>query len=421
MLKYYNKVNKIGNHYYVKKVFRDSINQYRVDEVVKTGLYDLHGKLLVKPIYDDIGRFQEGLAEVVVGSECSSCWDAKACVTFWHKGDHGFINTKGKVVIPLQYSSVGEFHEGVAWTVSTRNDGSNYWYYIDKNNQKQFYYNFTEAERFQGGIAKVKYKVNGRTFINYINHKGDFLVKKLFDFVEEFSPRKLRTFRRKGHYGFLDTLGNELIKPTYDYVETNNKFYSDLYDARLVKNAGKYGFIDDKTSAIIVPMQYDSIWSASKNKFWAKKGRYIGCISPKGVVLIPFAYESASYFVKNIALIGKNNRYGYVDTLGREITPVIYEKAFDFSEGMALVGNDEKYGYINRTGEVVIPLSYDKALSFGGGKASAKKSFFYVEIDKKGEWVNWKFDFYMRTIIVLTTLTLLVIGLYFIMRKFDLV
>jgi hypothetical protein len=73
-------------------------------------LINKSGKEITKPLFDSIGVFKEGMAEVVLNNK-------------W-----GFINKKGKIVVPPKYHVAFPFENGLAFVAV-----KNAWCaYIDK-------------------------------------------------------------------------------------------------------------------------------------------------------------------------------------------------------------------------------------------------------------------------------------------------
>ncbi|MEL7655199.1 MAG: WG repeat-containing protein, partial [Bacillota bacterium] len=89
---------------------------------------------VIEPVYEaDWPIFTEGLAQVGEDNRC------------------GFIDQKGKVVIPFSYKEAYNFSEGLA---AVRKDKK--WGYIDKKGQQIIPFLFDEAFEFGDGLAPVK-------------------------------------------------------------------------------------------------------------------------------------------------------------------------------------------------------------------------------------------------------------------------
>lgn len=110
-------------------------------------MIDKNGQSLLQDDYDLLGVFSDGLAQV-------------------HKdGKIGFINRQGVLVIPLVYDVCGapNFSEGF---VAVCKQGA--WGYIDKKGTVVADFQYTKAEPFLHGLAKIEQE--GKQ--GYLNSKG---------------------------------------------------------------------------------------------------------------------------------------------------------------------------------------------------------------------------------------------------------
>lgn len=97
------------------------------------GLIDQHGRWIVKPKYDAVGNFSEGMASVI------------------RDGRSGYINRKGKIVIPLDYRFAGDFSEGLVPALK-----QDRWGFLNKHGQWVIPPRFDQAGPFSDGLAYVK-------------------------------------------------------------------------------------------------------------------------------------------------------------------------------------------------------------------------------------------------------------------------
>jgi hypothetical protein len=134
----------------------------RVSTNGKWGVINTDGEWVVKPVYDKIGEFCEGLACVVKGKK------------------YGYINTKGKVVIKVKYK------------YPTITDVSFY--------------------RFSYGLAKVE--VNGKW--GYMNKKGKVVIKAKYDGAEVFAEGGYGRVSTGQGLKYINTKGKVVSKVVYD-------------------------------------------------------------------------------------------------------------------------------------------------------------------------------------------------------------
>jgi hypothetical protein len=126
----------------------------------KWGYVDTTGKFVIQPRFNYAKSFSEGLAAVNIG-----------------EGKWGYIDRSGKFVIPAKFGidelgSDGHlFSEGLALVYSGEDP-----VFIDKQGNTVLKPNFTDVERFVGGLAAVKNKhESGEEWRGYIDKKGKFV------------------------------------------------------------------------------------------------------------------------------------------------------------------------------------------------------------------------------------------------------
>jgi hypothetical protein len=131
-----------ANLYAQKKAnWEDFVSFYRDG---KWGFRKKSGGMVIKPEYEEVSEFfSEGLAAVK------------------YKGEWGFIDETGEVVIPIRYKMAFYFREGLAHVY----DGEK-WGYIDKKNKTVIPFVYSVANPFINGEARVSLDGNNEFFIN---------------------------------------------------------------------------------------------------------------------------------------------------------------------------------------------------------------------------------------------------------------
>ena len=277
------------------------------------------------------GFFREGLADVQ------------------KDGKWGFIDTGGKIVIPLEYVYVDHFCEGLASVAKNGKMG-----FIDTAGEVVIPLDYDGAWRFREGLAAVK---------------------------------------KDGKWEFIDTTGKIVITLDYDEARWFNEGLA------AVKKDSKWGFIDTN-GKIVIPLNYDEAQGFNEGLAAVKKDGKWGCIDANGKIVIPLDYDSALLFNEGLAAVEKDGKWGYIDAHGKTAVPLEYDFADRFCEGLATVRSgsfeEGKYGYIDVTGKIAIPLEYDGALSFSEGLAAVKKDGKWGFIDTGGKiMVPLEYDEFM--------------------------
>lgn len=152
--------------------------------------------------YDDISDFHEGLLAV--------CKNQK-----W-----GYINSKGKEVIPCKYEYSCDFSEGLACVYLEGDDLPIA--FIDKNGNTviEGFYGDTQ----QGGFWIISFE-NGKCFVFdkerdgfWIDKEGKKTNEPQETDKEDGVASDYVAFSDNGVYGMKDSLGNVVIEPKYSYI-----------------------------------------------------------------------------------------------------------------------------------------------------------------------------------------------------------
>lgn len=147
---------------------------------VKWGFVDSTYSIRIKPMYDEVGDFQNGFARVIIGPfvgiidtlgniivpikydyiwnfECQCDGLTRVRV----KGKNGFINNKGIEVIETKYYAVGYVSEGLI-NVAIQDSGKSKWGFINLKGETVIPFKYDYAYDFRNGRASVE--LNGEYF-----------------------------------------------------------------------------------------------------------------------------------------------------------------------------------------------------------------------------------------------------------------
>jgi hypothetical protein len=130
-------------------------------------------------------------------------------------------------------------------------------------------------------------------------------------------------------YGVIDTLGNLIVAPTYQYLkgfEYNN--YA------LVRKAEKWGIINEHGTEIHT-CSYDWIdfpEFGNNEKFVAQKDSKQGVITFSGQILLPFVYDRIELLSKTYFAIYQNGKAGIADSSGKIIISPQFDRVALFTD-----------------------------------------------------------------------------------------
>ena len=201
----------------------------------KWAFFDLKRKKYIsKFIYEDLWSFHEGLAMVKIGK------------------NYGFINTKGKVVLDPIYRQVRMMSFSCGLACVRNQEGK--WGYIDKTGKVIIDYKFGEADWFQENKAFVQDNWGEAGY--FIDQSGQRIFDKTFDKVWAFKDGLCGVTINEKH-GVIDSLGNWLVEPKYDWIHV---FYHDGWIAFFNRIDGKtkWGILNIRGEEVL-PAEYSNI------------------------------------------------------------------------------------------------------------------------------------------------------------------
>ena len=176
------------------------------------------GKEAIPFEYDDMGDYSDGLIWVEKDNKC------------------GYIDIQNRVIIQLKYDVANNFSDGLA-AVGKR-DGyfnavvgrvPNYKIgFIDKSDNVVIPFQFqpqlsSTIPEFREGLAPMGVSSSNYWGLNvgYINRKGDFVIKPIYDRAEPF-VNGLGKVNRNDKEGFVNSTGEEVVPVKFDYVHFEN-------------------------------------------------------------------------------------------------------------------------------------------------------------------------------------------------------
>lgn len=290
--------------------------------------------------YTYVGSMKEG--RLLVSPNATSGLTPKRLV---EEMRFGYVDTLGKMVIPMRFDYATDFAEGLA-LVGTGKCKVRKFGYIDTTGRIVVPIEYDDAEIPCEGLLKVmRCDASGNPQWGYLSTSGTTVVPmeygELLDPAEGVIAAARGEWRSgedsseqtfEGTYGFLDYQGKEAIP--FRYV-----------DARSFQNG---------LAAVAIAGKYYPKW---------------GFIDRKGQLRIPHDYYEVGDFQEDLAVaarvVGGKLYYGYIDSEGHEVIPLRYASAEDFHDGIALVSDFSDSNYapfylIDRKGTSQLPYAlYD--------------------------------------------------------------
>lgn len=358
----------------------------------------------IKSKYEVTGEFHEGLAKVMNRDK------------LW-----GYIDKKGKEVIPCQFRKAFDFHEGMA-LVSNDERGFGY---IDKNGELKIPYLFSDGNDFCEGLAAVMIETSK---CGYINKEGKFVVEPIYDDAEDFhegmgivkdhQTKKMAHIDREGNeynwskwvHSFVngrtlvnsnDNLyeiekGRESLKGLKPLLIEGIEIGEESCGHRLIKGRNeRFGFLDKEFNKKIPCIFLEADWFYDDAAIIKITDELIGFVTTSGKIIAfhnKSDYECIRRFSEGLApvkdLLGK---WGFIDKNGKEVIPCKYTEVDNFSEGLAgVIDENGCFYYINKNGtkKITIPNIYKSKLVVGDNVIEIESKTERNLIEKKIKVVN---------------------------------
>ena len=288
------------------------------------------------------------------------------------KGKKGMIDSQNKIIIPFEYSKVGN-------PCHTSNGYSIIW--VEKDG-KLGIYNDDGKELQPCDIDKAYILTENNSIeLSYTDCPST-------DYIY---------IVRNGLTGLISGSTFETIIPCmYEYlspIKTSKAFY---------KANGKWGIIDTNNKTIQLAI-YDNVEidgstlseqkmpsMAFQSNMYVRNNGKVGMLKANGEDFIPVKYDSLGMYSDNMLVAKVGDKYGFLNEYGKETVPFIYPQAHDYSEGLAAVVNDNgKYLFIDKLGNVAIkPKEYDRVDNFLNGTCKVYRKDKVWEIDREGKKVK---------------------------------
>jgi len=329
---------------------------------------------IVPPKYDDVGMFSDGMVAVRLDNK-------------W-----GYVDKSGKLVIPLEYSVAGDFHEGLAMIGTGFGETLRYGY-INKAGEMVVSPKYWMADSFSDGLALVYIGEGGTNKYGYIDKTGKEIVPLKYNagvmFSEGLAVVGIGNWETGYLYGYIDKSGNEVIPLKY---QNAGGFFQGLAAVAVDdnKNGIKYGYID-KSGNVVIPLKYDEADSfreglATIRQGDSDTGKY-GYINMLGEVVIAPKYETATGFFDGIAQVSVNGEFFFIDKSGKTVEPSAFDRL-----GYVTFRDPEngKWGVVGKAGNIIVPPTYDFIASMYEGSEGFYEGIAPVRV---GNWSTGKWGF----------------------------
>jgi len=327
---------------------------------------------LIKPRYELVNDFSEGLAAVKTGNQ-------------W-----GYVNLKGKLVIPAKYTVGASFSEGLA-AVSMGKKGG----FINKKNEMVIPLRKGNFNSFSDGRAvyfKPSEKPNAspyETTYGFVDKTGKMVIAP----TRHISPNITYTFS-EGFCKVMDPKSlfiNRNGNPVEMAKVSDAQDFSEGMAAVQSASGPKWGFMNTKGSVVIPFRFYEVDHEGFKQGFCAVALQYNEWmyINPSGKPMFGKTFKEARAFSDGMAAVardvGGQKLFGFIDKTGKmtikpQFKPYTHKA---FSEGLVAFKKGNQWGFMNKNGQVAIQPQFEEVGSFKEGRCPVKYQGKWGVIRKK--------------------------------------
>lgn len=329
-------------------------------------------------------------------------------------GLYGLIDYSGKLILPIEYSSI-ETLKGVKNSIIIKkNDKVGL---CDNKGNIIISPEYKEIKSIEEDYKNGYIVINNDNLYGLIDFTKTMILEPIYEEVKSVYSSNIFIVKEKGKLKAINKDKETLIENKFDDIKEINS-----ENLIFIKN-GKYGIINIKQEEKI-KAEYDDLKYAFGDYYIAKKGNKYGIINLSNETLLPFEYSTIAYR-KNAGFI-EAEKEGNINTeilnnklekmLEGIITDVDEIKAyiririndeykyynFKFEEIKAsdvltntifLSKKDGKYGFVDSMGKVVVDYIYEDALEQNSyGYAAVKQDGKWTYVDSKGVQGTEKYE-----------------------------
>ncbi len=290
---------------------------------------DKSGHVLFPPTYEFIGEFCDGMAEVVSG------------------GKGGFINAKGELVIPLQFSACYPFRGGLAEVMSFDKKRG----LIDTSGR--FISPLGDSvPLFVGGY----YESMKDNFVGLIDKTGAWILPPVYSSIQVVPEQMLAIVSKGGKHGVVSLADTRVIDCQYDSLLS-------IDPEHFLASLDKKWSVLDKTGKQVYQLDFDEVKFSGKPHvvyFKVKRLGKWGLAQPNGTVELSLEYDDVvlNDLDQRCGAVKRGDKWAVLSPEMKVVTDFIYDEieSSRYVQDVIEVRQGDVYGLVNSEGKVLVPV-----------------------------------------------------------------
>lgn len=279
----------------------------------KYGLIDFNGKIVVKPIYEELTNLSYKEGEFLVKQD----------------GKYGIITDQGKKILDIEYDSI---------------TGDNY---------------YSKEQGYQLGGYIVGENTDSGYRYGYMTGEGKTVLKTEYNKIYRITQMKddenaYLVAEENGQAGLLKNK-EQIIPFQYDAIS-----YDELNQVFIVQQGKKYGVLN-KEGQSILPVEYENLVVEGIYIYGDKDGKTF-VFDMQGKEVQDEQYKSilptdnSAYYIT----INEEDKYGVMSAEKESLIPNDYSYVEYLYQDYFVVGNDQGLsGVMNAKNETILPIEYE--------------------------------------------------------------
>ncbi len=299
------------------------------------------------------------------GTDSRESNDARPLFPVPEKGGWGFIDDRGKIVIPPHFEAALPFSEGLA---GAKREGR--WGFINRSGAELIPFQYRTVQSFHGGVAIVDTGVAEHP-VGVIDANGTWVSQPMFRQLSAADGPDGMLFGQKEPGGgptFFDRSGNAVLGPyslAFPFAQGR---------ARVKARDGEW-IIDSSGNFIAKqPVALEGI-RFSDGLIAIRRDRKLGFMDLDGNIAIEPKFDQGGEFSEELAAVQFEGRWIFIDKSGATKAQLPQDVIFaePLSDGLALATSaaqpDRKFGYVDKNGQWAVKPVWDDANPFHDGLA----------------------------------------------------